>query len=253
MDEGAERRLRIAVVSQRVGTDVERNLHAMIEGIASAAAGGAEIACFPEYCLNPVFQHWIDLDPPILALRAACRKHRLWAVFGAESGRPGDRRDSVFLVDPDGVIRQRYDKVHLWAAERQVFRPGVAPSGVVDIGPCRLGLICCWDMAFPSDVADLANRGAELICCPSRLVDYELDDKPLRAIPLVRAFENLVYFVLCDAVSDDTLSESMICHPLGIRQSITRAEGILFADLDFDEIDDLRAYYRGRSLDVSKK
>jgi hypothetical protein len=46
-------------------------------------------------------------------------------------------------------------------------------------------------------------------------------------------------------VAEETLSESMICHPLGVRQRISRCEGLLIADLDFDALDALRAYYRG--------
>ncbi len=242
---GTERRLRLAVASLRVGDDPEQNLSRAQACIAAASAAGAELLCLPEYCLNPVIEHWVDLDAPIRALRAACGAHRIAAVFGAESGGPDARRNSVFLIGADGAVRARYDKVHLWGRERQHFLPGTEAAPVCDIGPCRLGLVCCWDMAFPSDVADLATRGAELILCPSRLVDYALDAEPLRALPLARAFENLVYFVLCDALSDDTLSECMICHPLGVRHRIADSEGMLVADLDLHALADLRAYYRG--------
>jgi predicted amidohydrolase len=89
----------------------------------------------------------------------------------------------------------------------------------------------------------LAEQGAEVIFCPSYLVDYEVDGEPLQALPLARAFENLVYFVLCDAVSDNTLSISMICHPLGVRQQISQTEGILIGDLNLAELSTLRTYY----------
>ncbi|MGB3916323.1 MAG: hypothetical protein WBL07_02705 [Thiothrix litoralis] len=72
-----------------------------------------------------------------------------------------------------------------------------------------------------------------------------MDGEPLQALPLARAFENLVYFVLCDAVSDNTLSVSMICHPLGVRQRIAQMEGVLIGDLDLAELPTLRTYYSG--------
>lgn len=243
--EGLTRRLRLAVAALRVGGDVQQNLHRVQACIAAAGAGGASLVCLPEYCLNPVMEHWVDLDAPLQTLCSACRTHRMWAVLGAERGGHDARRNSVLLLGPDGAVHTGYDKVHLWGRERQHFLPGTAAAPVVDIGSCRLGLICCWDMAFPRDVADLATRGAELILCPSRLVDYQLDAEPLRALPLARAFENLVYFVLCDALADDTLSECMICHPLGIRHRIARSEGMLIADLDLNALAELRAYYGG--------
>jgi len=243
--EALKRRMRMAVASLRVGCDLEQNLRRAQACVAAASEAGAELVCLPEYCLNPVIEHWVDLEAPIQTLSAACRTHRIWAVIGAERGGGDVRRNSVLLIGPDGAVHASYDKVHLWGRERQHFLPGTAPPPMVDIGACRLGLICCWDIAFPSDVADLATRGAELILCPSRLVDYQLDAEPLRALPLARAFENLVYFVLCDALSDDTLSECMICHPLGIRHRIARSEGMLIADLDLNALAELRAYYGG--------
>jgi predicted amidohydrolase len=248
--EGLERRLRLAVASLRVGGDLQHNLRRVQACIAQASEAGAELVCLPEYCLNPVMAHWVDLEAPIQTLCSACRRHQIWAVLGAERGGPDARRNCVLLLSPDGAVQTSYDKVHLWGRERRHFLPGTDPAPVVDIGHCRLGLICCWDIAFPSDVANLATRGAEMILCPSRLVDYQLDAEPLRALPLARAFENLVYFVLCDALSDnaladDTLSECMICHPLGIRHRIARSEGMLIADLDLNALAELRAYYGG--------
>ena len=248
--EGLKRRLRLAVASLRVGADPQQNLRRVQACIAQASEAGAELVCLPEYCLNPVMEHWVDLEAPIQTLCSACRRHRIWAVLGAERGNHDARHNSILLLSPDGAVYASYDKVHLWGHERQHFLPGTAAAPVVDIGSCRLGLICCWDMAFPGDVSDLATRGAELILCPSRLVDYQLDAEPLRALPLARAFENLVYFVLCDALSDDTLaddslSECMICHPLGIRHRIARSEGMLIADRDLNALAELRAYYRG--------
>ncbi|ESQ11497.1 MAG: hypothetical protein N838_01695 [Thiohalocapsa sp. PB-PSB1] len=233
----------MAVASLRIGSDPERNLAHLLERINEASNVGAQLICFPEYCLNPVIEHWVNLDQPIAALRTACLEQRIWAVIGAESGDRKTRRNSILLIGPDGEIRERYDKIHLWRRERQFFCAGMAPARVIDIGVCRLGIVCCWDMAFANTVAALAAGGAELVLCPSRLVDAELDAEPLRALPLARAFENVLYFVLCDAVADDTLSESMICHPLGVRHRIAHTEGLLVADLDFNALADLRAYY----------
>jgi predicted amidohydrolase len=235
-------RLRIAVSSLRVSDDVELNLHNMLEVIPNATRMGVQIVCFPEYSLNPVIEQWIDLSEPINALQTACRKNRIWAIFGADSGNADNRKNSIYLVDHEGSIQYRYDKVHLWRSEKRVYQSGEA-SRVIDTGLGRIAIISCWDMAYPKYVADLAEQGAEVIFCPSYLVDYEVDGEPLQALPLARAFENLVYFVLCDAVSDNTLSISMICHPLGVRQQISQTEGILIGDLNLAELSTLRTYY----------
>ncbi|KKM23120.1 hypothetical protein LCGC14_1618460, partial [marine sediment metagenome] len=82
-----------------------------------------------------------------------------------------------------------------------------------------------------------------IIFCPSYLVDYEKDEELLRKIPLVRAFENMSYYISCDAYTDETLSESYICHPLRTLKIIKKKEGIMFEDLNLKEIDSLRKYY----------
>ena len=87
--------------------------------------------------------------------------------------------------------------------------------------------------------------GAELAVCPSALFDYAVDADALRALPLARAFENLVFFAQCDVVSPDTLSESVICHPQRELARAVRSTELVLADLDLDALGALRAYYRG--------
>lgn len=238
----AESTLRIAVAALRVERDPARNLARILALISRAAAAGAELVCFPEYSLRPMDRTWVDPTAAIDAIRARCLACEVWAVFGADAGGPEDRLNSLYVIDPVGGIRYRYDKVHLWGREAEVYRPG-APSSVIDIGPARLAVISCWDLAFPRYAADLAEQGADVILCCSYLVDSDLDAEPLQALPLARAFENRVFCVLCDAVTDETLSISMVCHPLGVRQRIAGQEGLLVADLDVAELKRLRAYY----------
>ena len=58
-----------------------------------------------------------------------------------------------------------------------------------------------------------------------------------------KTFENLAYFVSCDAFTDEVLSESYICSPLKILNKIKNREGIIFADLDLKKITQLRKSY----------
>jgi beta-ureidopropionase len=120
--------------------------------------------------------------------------------------------------------------------------PGKA-NKVIETDFGKIGIINCWDFAFPEFVKNLSKKGAKIIFCPSYLIDYERDKDILRKISLVRAFENMSYYVSCDAFTDETLSESYICHPLRMLKIIKKKEGIMFKDLNLKEIDSLRKYY----------
>ena len=74
-------------------------------------------------------------------------------------------------------------------------------------------------------------------------LDYKDDKEIYQVLPLVEAFESVVFFVSCDAFTHETLSKSYICHPQRILEKIEGKEGIIFADLDLNEIDSLRKYY----------
>ena len=62
-------------------------------------------------------------------------------------------------------------------------------------------------------------------------------------MPLVRAFENCVYFATCDAFSPDTMSESVVCHPLGVRGAVRKQEGMAHCDVNLRELALLKQYY----------
>lgn len=234
--------VRIGVAQLAVTSIVEQNLANILSWMQRAHALGIQILCLPEYCLNPRFEHWTDLTVAIQQIQAACRRYDLWCSFGAESGSAHARQNSTYLVEPTGAIRYRYDKVHLWQNEKAHFIAGQTTQ-VIDIGICRIGIICCWDIAFPAFVAKLAQQGAEIIFCPSYLCDYTKDQQALRALPLARAFENGIYFALCDAFTPETLSESYLCHPQRVQQSIIQQEGLIACDVDRAELSALRQYY----------
>lgn len=88
---------------------------------------------------------------------------------------PGEARNSVQLLGPDGAIRDVYDKQHLVPfAEYNPLRraafdprdPVYAPGGAAEplvtaVG--RLGTTICYEVLFPDLVRDLVRRGAQVL------------------------------------------------------------------------------------------
>jgi N-carbamoylputrescine amidase len=102
-----------------------------------------------------------------------------WCMLAAASGsivvgglceRDGDRLfNAVVAVGADGVLLH-YRKLHLFAAEKQVFSPGNLGLPIVDTPSGRIGACVCYDLRFPEVVRLLALRGAEIVCVPSAWV-----------------------------------------------------------------------------------
>ena len=178
--------VRIALFQSRTGIDPAANAEALVGAIDEAAAGGAQILFTPE------MSGLLDRDPRrashslraedddevLAACREATRRTGLWLHLGslavrAEADKLANRG---FLIDPAGVIRARYDKIHLFDVdlptgeswrESAIYRAGEG-AVVVDATPIgRLGLTICYDLRFPELFSRLAEAGARAIAVPA--------------------------------------------------------------------------------------
>ena len=123
------------------------------------------------------------------ALSTAARERSCFIVAGIAE-REGDRiYNSAVLVGPQGYMGT-YRKIHLFFEEKRWFSPGDRGFGVYDIGPCRLGIMICFDWIFPESMRTLSLKGAHIICHPANLVLPFCQDA-MRT----RCLENRVYAI----------------------------------------------------------
>ena len=150
--------------------------------------------------------------------------------------------NSAFLIDDTGNVIYRYDKVNLWLTERKEKVNGKR-NNVVKTKFGKIGIIICWDIAYPEYVKQLGKKGAWIIFCPSHVINYKRELGSYEQIPYVRAFENISYFVYVDAYAKNTVKYSYICGPSRIYSKIRNKEGMIIADLDKRKIIGLRRHY----------
>ena len=150
-----------------------------------AVAAGAELVCLPEYCGGLRSENGLFAPPtapearhPVLAaLRDFASEAGVWMLIGsiAVDG-PGDRLvNRGYVVDDQGDIRARYDKIFLFDVDlspTQRYRESavVAPGGqavLVDTPWGRLGMTICYDLRFPQLYRTLAQAGAEILAVPA--------------------------------------------------------------------------------------
>ena len=179
--------MRAALIQLTVNDDPVANL-AMTQGyIAQAVAGGAGFVLTPEVtnCLSSSRDHQKavlrpeETDETLAALRKTAADAGIWLVIGSlgllTQDADGRFANRSFLIAPDGSIKARYDKIHMFdvnVSETEVYResagyrPG-AQAVLADAGWAKIGMTVCYDVRFPHLYRRLAQGGAQIITIPA--------------------------------------------------------------------------------------
>src|SRR3989338_11508860 len=227
--------IKVAAAQIKITKNTEDNLNKIISYIKKASAKNVDIVCFPEGSLihnkNKNQIEKIPINNYINKIKNACKENKIHCIFGTASLDKNKLYNAAFFIDDQGKIIYRYYKNNLWKSER-----GKAINGkknkVVNTKFGKVGIIICWDIAYPEYVKKLGNKGAWIIFCPSYVINYKRELESYETLPLARSFENSCYFVYCDAYARDTVKYSYICGPSRIYKKIRGKEGMIIADLD---------------------
>jgi predicted amidohydrolase len=177
---------KIALFQSNTGVDPEANARALVEAIGKAADGGAEILFTPEMSglLDRDSERAAkslrreENDQVLAAAQEAARSNHIWVSLGSlgvlsDTGKVANR---AFVIDREGVIRARYDKIHLFDVdlptgeswrESNVYSPGEGAVLVNGTPVGKLGLTICYDLRFPMLFARLAESDADVISVPA--------------------------------------------------------------------------------------
>ena len=108
-------------------------------------------------------------SPTVDALAALCKAGKLHLVTGFAERRRDKVFNSALLIGPKGLVHV-YRKLHLFNNEKSCFDPGDTPLAVQSVKGARIGMMVCFDWAFPEVARSLALQGADVLCHPSNLV-----------------------------------------------------------------------------------
>lgn len=143
---------------------------------------------------------------------------------------------AVFINGEHAVT---YRKIHLFYRESEWFHSGNAEPPVIEFRGYRLGVMVCFDWAFPEVTRILALKGAQVILHPANLVlPYCFDAM------ITRSIENRVFTATANRVGHERglsfTGRSQITSPRGERLlSLSKDEvGLGILDLDPSQADD---------------
>lgn len=224
-----------------------------------------ELIIFPElitsgYECGKDFQTLAETVPDGQSMKAIgqlAKQYKVHIVYGFPE-RDADKRDvlynSAVLIDDAGEVKGVYRKVHLFASEKEFFRAGCSyPVFNTSIG--KLGIMICWDTAFPEVARSLALKGADLLVVSTNwekpyltsVVTKNQQDWDL--VTRARALDNCMYLVSANRIGfDESLGffgRSNIIGPTGeaIAELLKEEEGMISAELDYSIPIQLRYEY----------
>ncbi len=254
---------RIAILQMTSGIDPAANEATITQAVADAASGGAVMLFTPEMSglvdrdrERAAKNLWSeDQDPLLAAVRAAAAEHRIWVHIGSLMIRRSDGKlaNRAFVIDDQGGIRARYDKLHLFDVDLptgESWRESAAYTAgegatVVETPAGMLGLSICYDMRFPDLYRALTDAGATILAVPAAFT-RPTGQAHWHVLLRARAIEGACFVVAAaqTGVHEDgraTFGHSLAIDPWGeVLLDMGETPGLGFADLDVAKQDDVR-------------
>lgn len=187
--------------------DVGKNLEQMkrIVETAKEQFSDVKLMLFPElaatgYFLSSAIREFAEDQKGMIAQYMAdlASKNNMHIGYGyVEAGTHGEIYNSLRFIDSHGEPVANYRKIHITSLEKGIFTPGNEIVSIkTELG--HIGLMICWDLAFPEVARTLAVRGADLILNPSAWEKPYAD--PFVRFGMARAIDNTVYVAVCNHI-----------------------------------------------------
>ncbi len=179
--------MKVALLQLNSSDDPAENLGTVRGLLREAVAQGAGLVATPEVtnCVSTSRTHQNAVLEPeegnsfLAAMQAEAAELCVWLLLGSLAVKTADPdgrfANRSFLIDPEGQITARYDKIHMFDVEidsaetyreSSGYRPG--RQAVIAQTPFAvLGLTICYDMRFPQLYQALVRSGAQLLTVPA--------------------------------------------------------------------------------------
>lgn len=230
--------LTVAAVQMRSGTDIGRNVEAMDALVRDAAGRGARYVQTPEMtgalvrdraALKAMLRD--EANDPVLARgKSLARELGIALHIGSTAIALPDGKvaNRGFLIGPDGALRARYDKIHMFDVdldngeswrESATYEAG-KQTVVAQVGDdVPLGMAVCYDLRFPQLFRAQAMAGASVLTVPAAFT-RQTGEAHWHILIRARAIENGAFVVAAaqggrHEDGRETFGHSLIVDPWG--------------------------------------
>ncbi len=258
--------MKIAVHQMCSGTQPQLNTDMMVQMIAASAHEGAVMYFAPEMSIlidrdrqrsqNEIFTE--AQTGSLARICAAAAAASIWVHLGSVPVRSEcDHQRFVnrtIIIDANGRIRARYDKMHLFDValangeswrESSVYDAGNGPV-IVDTPLGPIGLTICYDIRFPDLFSALAKAGVDVLAVPAAFT-VPTGTAHWHTLLRARAIEAQAFVIAAaqSGLHEDgrrTYGHSLVVDPWGdVLLDMGEGAGLGFVELDLARIAEVRS------------
>lgn len=200
--------LKVGLTQWHATADIEANVAIAVELIGKAAAEGASLVVLPENGLmlgtNTQMRARLLSEScvEVKAVCAAAAQSNVTVVLGGmKNATESGVYNSALVINRQGEIAGRYDKIHLFDAKiggRSFEASSVEQAGstpvLFELDSVPIGLTICYDVRFPELYRELAVAGAQVILVPAAFT-YQTGSAHWQTLLQARAIENSCYII----------------------------------------------------------
>ena len=256
--------VRVALYQAQSGIDPAANAARLVAAVQEAKEGGAAMLFTPEMSglldrdrVRAGESARDEADDVVLAaVRAAAADAGIWVHLGslAVKGDGGKLANRGFVIDADGEVRGRYDKIHLFDVdlptgeswrESAMYAAGNEAVIVADTPVGKLGLTICYDLRFPALFERLSEAGADVIAVPAAFT-VPTGKAHWQVLMRARAIEAALFVIAAAQAGQhedgrETYGHSMVVDPWGeVLTEMDGEPGLALVDIDLDRVAEVR-------------
>lgn len=228
----------------------EKNLEKVNHAAQLAHVAGSSLLVLPELCLHgynykeiPSMAKW-SLPDALDSISLIAKENSLSIVGTFVEKEKQGYFNSFVWIDPDGTIRHKYRKSHLFnlLGEGDFFTAGNRIS-TFETPLGSTGSAICYDLRFPELFRKLALEGCKIVMIPAEWPDERIDH--WRILLQARAIENQIFVVGVNCIGRifkvDYGGHSMVISPWGeVLGELGTEEGVLTVKVDMEETEFVR-------------
>jgi len=220
--------LKIATCQFPVEADISANAEWIRKQMRQAHEQGVQVVHFSECALsgyarrehkNLVNFNWQLLRKETETIMALAKELKVWVVLGSTHQRAGQTKphNSLYLINPEGKIIDRYDKRFCTYGDLHHYSPG-DHFVTFKVNGITCGLLICFDVAFPEVYRQYKLLGVQVMFHSFYNARKKPDAVHLTIMPVVaqaRAASNHMYISMNNSTCAHAWPSHFI-HPDGL-------------------------------------